>query len=205
MFGALKQDEQANHAVVDVRMRCPVRHGAFDFGISLNSMSYEVLSLIVALNAVVTFFLFVEKANRPARLSRKIAKLLWRSDPIVPRHDPPKIDVGKFSHGNPIFEREVRSNREFFLDFKEFAGVVNSALAESYVASRFRLQDEPEVEVSIVRTEGPTPGRCFRLYYNQYPVGRLEIHPWVTYTNETPEVWTDVEINRASAILAIAS
>jgi hypothetical protein len=46
-------------------------------------MSYEVLSIIVAVNAVMTFGLVcglwqmgVTKANRPARLSRKAAKLL---------------------------------------------------------------------------------------------------------------------------------
>jgi hypothetical protein len=183
-------------------MRCPVRHVAFDFGFSLNSMSYEALSIIAAINAVATLWLIlagrqmdVIKANRPARLNKKAAKLLWRSDPIAPRHNSPKIDVSKFSG---IF---ARSEREFFLDFKEFADVMNSWLADDFgrnvTPSRFRLQDEPDDEVGrIVRTTGPTRGRCFQVFYNQYPVGKLEIQP-CDYTTETPHVWTDVEIDMA--------
>jgi hypothetical protein len=183
-------------------MRCPVRHVAFDFGISLNSMSYQVLSLIVMANAFVTFWLIlagrqtdVIKANKPARLNKKAAKLLWQSDPIVPQHNPPKIDVSKFSGVC------ARSEREFFRDFEQFADVINSALTKSHdnAPSRFRLEDTPEDEVGlIVRTTSPTRGRCFRLYYNQYPIGRIEVQPWLDdYTTETPHVWTDVEIDMA--------
>jgi hypothetical protein len=183
-------------------MRCPVRHGAPILGF-LNSMSYDVLSIVVAVNAVVTFSLVrllwqmdATKPNRPARLSRKAAKLLFRSDPIVPRHEPPEIDVRRFS-GN-----SVRSKREFFRDFKEFADVMNSGLAESYgnrfTPSRFRLQDRPEDDVGLIssfRRDGRSTGRCFQLFYNQYPVGLLEIElDWPGYTTETPKVLTNVEI-----------
>jgi hypothetical protein len=33
------------------------------------------------------------KASRPVGLKKKAAKALWHSDPIVPRHDPPKVLV----------------------------------------------------------------------------------------------------------------
>jgi hypothetical protein len=166
-------------------------------------MSYEALSIIMAINAVATLWLIlagrqmdVVKANKPARLNKKAAKLLWRSDPISPRHNPPNIDVSKFSGIH------ARSEREFFLDFKEFADVVNSWLADDFgrnvTPSRFRLQDEPQAEVGrIVSTAGPTRGRCFQVFYNQYPIGRIEIQPWIDYTTETPHVWTDVEIDMA--------
>jgi hypothetical protein len=169
-------------------------------------MSYEVLSFIVAVNAVVTFSLIralwqmdAAKANRPARLSKKAAKLLRHGDPIVPRHDPPKIDFSKFS-GN-----SAQSTREFFRDFKEFADVMNSDLAESYgnwvVPSRFRLQDRPEDDVGRIirfRIDGRSTGRCFQLFYNEYPVGLLEIEQvWPGYSTETPIVLTNVEIDMA--------
>jgi hypothetical protein len=161
-------------------------------------MSFDVVFYIVVINAFVTFGLVrwlrgidLTKVNRPARLPKEAAKMLWRSDPIVPKHDPPNVDVRKFTG---IF---ARARQEFFVDFKEFADVFNRWLAEKNVESRFRLEDLPSDDVGlIVRYDGPTPGRCFQLYYNQYPVGRLEIHPF-DYTTATPDVWTDVEINRA--------
>jgi hypothetical protein len=167
-------------------------------------MSYEVLSFIVAVNAVVTFSLIralwqMDATKGPTRLNKKFAKLLWHSDPIVPRHDPPKIDFSQRE-----FQGVYAYRREFFLDFKEFADVMNSALAESYgnqvVPSRFRLQDRPEDDVGLIANtrDGPTPGRCFELFYNQYPVGRLAIEPWnEKYTTETPYVQTHVKIDSA--------
>jgi hypothetical protein len=135
------------------------------------------------------------KTNRPARLIRKAAKLLWRCDPIVPRHDPPKVDVVEFPDVHAY-------RRKFFLDFKEFADAMNSWLASfgnQLAPGRLRLQDLPEYEVGrIVPSPGRAAlGRCFRLYYNQYPVGRLEIEPEFGYTTETPHVRTDVEIDMA--------
>ena len=59
-------------------------------------MSNEVLIAIVAINAIMTLSLWrmmATKASRPAGLNKKAAKALWHSDPIVPRHDPPKVLV----------------------------------------------------------------------------------------------------------------
>ena len=55
-------------------------------------MTYDVLVIIVALNVVATSSLWrkvATKSNRGPTLNKKAAAALWRSDPIVPRHDPP--------------------------------------------------------------------------------------------------------------------
>ena len=148
-------------------------------------MNYEVLVAIVAINAIVTLSLWrmmANKASRPAGLNKKAAKALWHSDPIVPRHDPPKVVGGDF----PLLVGDV--DRTFFEDFRDFADVVNWFLADKYVGSRFRLQDLPDgqVRLNIDYDSGPMLGRCFAVYYNQTRVGRLEIHPsFPEYTTQT--------------------
>ena len=160
-------------------------------------MSYEVLVAIVAINAIVTLSLWrmmATKASRPAGLNKKAAKALWHSDPIVPRHDPPKVVGGKL----PSLVDDA--DRKFFDDFKEFADVVNWWLADKYVASRFRLQDLPDghVRLNIGYDSGPVAGRCLAVYYNQTRIGRLEIHPsFPEYTTQTPYVSTSVQIDRS--------
>ena len=159
-------------------------------------MSYEVLVAIVAINAVVTLSLWrmmATKANRPAGLNKKAAKALWHSDPIVPRHDPPKVVGGDF----PSLVSE--GDRTFFDDFKEFADVVNGYLANKYVGSRFRLQELPDgnVKLNIGYDSGPVAGRCFAAYYNQSRIGRIEIHPdaFPEYTTQTPRVYASLQID----------
>jgi hypothetical protein len=157
-------------------------------------MSNEVLTAIVVINAIVTLSLWrmmATKASRPAGLNKKAAKALWHSDPIVPRHDPPKVVGGNF----PSLVRD--RDRTFFDDFKEFADVVNWMLADEYVPGRFRLQELPDGDVSlnVDFDSGPVYGRCFAVYYNQTRVGRLEIHPGYDYTAETPQVYTSIRID----------
>jgi hypothetical protein len=109
-------------------------------------MSYEVLVAIVAINAIMTLSLWrmmATKASRPAGLNKKAAKALWHSDPIVPRHDPPKVVGGDF----PSLADEA--DRVFFDDFKEFADVVNWWFADKYVGSRFRLQELSDGNVRL--------------------------------------------------------
>jgi hypothetical protein len=159
-------------------------------------MSYEVLVAIVVINAIVTISLWRQiatKANRPARPYKKAAKALWHSDPIVPRHDPPKVVGADF----PSVADDA--DRMFFDDFKEFADVVNWWLAEGeYSAGRFRLQDLP---VTVLRLNIPHDlfpralGRCFAVYYNQRRVGRVEIGPRYGYAIESPQVNTSVLID----------
>ena len=158
-------------------------------------MTYEVLTTIVVINAVLTLVLWVRAAKRPngpPRLNKKAATALWRSDPIVPKHDPPKAAGGEYSS----MARDV--DRRFFADFRDFADVVNRSLAEGeFTASRFRLQDLPDGDLSlnVDTSDGPTLGRCFAIYFNQTRVGRLEISPRYDYTSDIPEVYTNVEIN----------
>jgi hypothetical protein len=149
-------------------------------------MSNEVLIAIVAINAIVTLSLWrmmATKVSRPAGLNKKAGKALWHSDPIVPRHEKPKV-VGD-------------ADTTFFDDFKEFADVVNWWLAD-YDESRFRLQELPDNNLRLNNQVdgGPVFGRCFAVYYNQARVGRLEIHPSFTeYTTQTPNVSTIVQID----------
>jgi hypothetical protein len=160
-------------------------------------MSYETVVAIVVCNAAATLLIFLgmlgmgfTKANRPVRLPRKATKLLWRSDPIVPKHDPPE---------GP----EHDADRVFFEDFKDFAHVINWHLSDKYVGSGFRLEDLPSPHVQVVVFVGSNrervfpPGRCFKLYYNQYPVGRLQIHPAHGYTTKKSVVYAEVVIDRA--------
>ena len=136
-------------------------------------MSYEVLVAIVAINAIVTVSLWrmmATKAGRPAGLNKKAAKALWHSDPIVPRHDPPKVVGGRFS------SLASTTDKAFFDDFKEFADVVNWWLAT--LESRFRLQDLPDDDLRLnVPDDGPVLGRCFAVYYNQTRVGQARNSP----------------------------
>lgn len=160
-------------------------------------LSYDVLTAIVAINAIVTFSLWrlvATKVTRPAGVNKKAAKALWNSDPIVPRHEPPNF-VGR---DNPGWGDDAA--RTFFDDFKEFADVVNWWLADKYIATRFRLQNLPDLNVSLnVSTDGgPTVGRCFAIYYNQSRIGRLEVHPSILdYTTQAPCVYTSVRIDWA--------
>jgi hypothetical protein len=86
-------------------------------------MSYEFLTTVVVLNAIATFVLWrklsASKINDRPRLNKKAAAALWRSKPIVPRHDPPKTAGGEYS------SLARNDDRLFFADFKDFADVVN--------------------------------------------------------------------------------
>jgi hypothetical protein len=163
-------------------------------------MSYEVLVVIAVINGIATILLWQQvaaKANQRLRLNKKAEDAVWRSEPIEPRHDPPKVVGGGFPLANDV-------DRAFFEDFKEFADVVNWSLADKFTPSPFRLQDMPDGTVSIdYIPDGrmdPIPGRCFALYYNQTRVGRLEIHPRYNYTTETPQVYTSAQIDKARLI-----
>ena len=122
-------------------------------------MTYEVLFIIVIINAVVTLFLVrkVEGSNQRPKLNKKAATALWRSDPIIPKHEPPKAAGGDF----PSLVGD--DDRLFFADFKDFADVMNWWLADKYVASRFRLQDLPDgdLKLNVDFDDGAVLGRAF--------------------------------------------
>jgi hypothetical protein len=159
-------------------------------------MSYEVLAFIAVINALVTLSLWrrvSSKANRGPSLNKKAAKALWRSDPIVPKHDPPRVAGGQFSS---LVDEE---DRQFFADFRDFADVMNWWLSGEYTASGFRLQDLPDGDrrLDVDYNDGPTLGRCFAIYHGQTRVGRLEISPGIDYKAALPAVYTSVQIDWA--------
>ena len=133
------------------------------------------------------------KSNRGPTLNKKAAAALWRSDPIVPKHNPPKVAGGEFSS----VARDV--DRRFFADFKDFADVINWWLAGESIVSRFRLQDLPagDRSLNVDYSDGPRLGRSFAIYYNQTHVGTLEIAPANKYTSENPGVNTNIQIDWA--------
>jgi hypothetical protein len=152
-------------------------------------MSYDFLVVLVLVNIAVTISLWRRKTNRPIGLNKKAAKLLWDSNPIIPKHDPPKTAGGDYA--------SLDEDRRFFADFKEFADVVNWWLADEFNQSRWRLQDLPDNDrhIGIDFDHGPTLGRSFKLFYNQTDLGRLEISPGYPYTAETPNVNGGIEIH----------
>ena len=179
-----------------IRCQAPVASDQMPGQILERTMTYDVLVIIVALNVVATSSLWrkvATKSNRGPTLNKKAAAALWRSDPIVPRHDPPKTAGGEFS------SLASESDRHFFDDFKDFADVINWWLADKSIASRFRLQDLPagDRRLNVDYSGGPQLGRSFAIYYNQTHVGRLEIGPAYEYTTENPSVNTNIQIDWA--------
>jgi hypothetical protein len=157
-------------------------------------MTYETLSIIVVINAVTTLFLWQKvagKFGRRPKLKKRAATALWRSDPIIPKHDPPKKVGAEFS------SLAADMDRLFFADFKDFADVMNWWLADEYVASRFRLQDLPagDLSLNVDYSAGPSLGRAFAIYYNQTRVGKLEIRPGHEYSTALPNVFASVEVD----------
>jgi hypothetical protein len=171
------------------------RRGASGEGVGVSGgfMTFEVLSVIVAINAVATLLLWGKmagKSNGRPKLNKKVSTALWRSDPIIPKHDPPKPGANFSSLADD-------EDRQFFADFKEFADVVNWWLAGEFTASRFRLQDLPAWDLNLHYSDGPTLGRSFAIYYNQTRLGRLEISPGHEYSTAHPRVYTSLKIDWA--------
>ena len=76
-------------------------------------MSFEVLIIIVVINAVATASLWrkvASKSNRGPSLNTKATTALWHSDPITPKHDPPKAAGGEYS------SLASAADRHFFAD-----------------------------------------------------------------------------------------
>jgi hypothetical protein len=156
-------------------------------------ISYEALTTIVVINALATVALWRQvsgKVSRPLGLNKKAEKALWRSDPIVPKHTPPK------AAGASVPSLVDDEDRRFFEEFKEFADVVNWWLSDEFINSSFRLQDLPDDDMSlnVSYDYGPIFGRRFALYFNQMDIGRLEIYPSTGYATDHPVVNTSVEI-----------
>jgi hypothetical protein len=87
--------------------------------------SFQILTIVVFLNAIATINLWQKAARRPEKLKKKFRKRLWDSKPITPKHHPPP----PLKEG--LFVREAQL--QFFSDFEDFANVVNSWLTDPYV------------------------------------------------------------------------
>jgi hypothetical protein len=62
------------------------------------TVNYEVLIIIVVINAIATLSLWrkiASKSNRGPELNKKAATALWHSDTIVPKHKPQHCIVFK--------------------------------------------------------------------------------------------------------------
>jgi hypothetical protein len=103
------------------------------------NMSCNLLALIVALNVMVTIALWRTAARRPEKLKKQFITTLLRSKPIEPKHRLPKPLV----EGWGITKRV----QQFFVDFKDFADVVNWWFSE--VETGWRLQELADPELTV--------------------------------------------------------
>jgi len=77
-------------------------------------MTYEVLVIIAVINAAATLLLWQKVASKSIRgrpkLTKKAATALWRSQPIIPKHDPPKTVGGEYSSLAGDIDRQFFAN-----------------------------------------------------------------------------------------------
>jgi len=85
--------------------------------------SFQILTIIVFVNAMATITLWRRAARRPEKLKKKFLNRLWESKPITPIHEPPVIENVMWGVRKPRLQ--------FFSDFDEFASVLNEWLASS--------------------------------------------------------------------------
>ncbi len=134
-------------------------------------MAFEIIVVIVFINAMATIALWQAAARKPEKLKKKFFNALLHSDPIVPKHRPPKA-IGEG------FESLVREgHQKFFEDFEDFADVVNWWFADEYVGTRWRLQELPDTILKHDMSDMPNFGRRYEVFYNQVRVGTLEVSP----------------------------
>jgi hypothetical protein len=146
-------------------------------------MTFEVLAVIVFLNAMATITLWRQAARRPEKLKKKFLASLRNSKPIVPKHRRP-MDI---EHPSILVGKE---HRLFFNDFADFAAVVNRWLAECYFggSTPWRLQELPDTELKLGYRERPDYGRRYAIFYNQVSLGTLEVSSGYRYSTEKPVV-----------------
>jgi hypothetical protein len=151
----------------------------------------EVLAIIVGVLAIAIINVSREAARKPSRPNKKFLNKLLRSEPIIPKHDPPKAG------GNFSSMADTDEGKRFFADFAPFAEIMNEWLADEYVGSRWRLQDLPDwdVRLNVDYSYGPTIGRSYDVFHNQVKLGRLEIRPGYPYSPQAPNVITEVQLD----------
>jgi hypothetical protein len=152
--------------------------------------TFETLEFIVFLNVIATIVLWRRAARRPEKLKRKFRNRLWRSKPIIPKHQPPP----PLEKGYAVGEGTL----QFFSDFEDFGDVVNSWLTDPYVHphnSPWRLQELPKSELSLWAGDGPNYGRTYAVFHNQVSVGEIEIEPDWKYSTQNPRVTVHIELD----------
>src|SRR5262245_60818057 len=125
---------------------------------------------------------------KPEKPNKKFLKRIFDTKPITPKHEPPP----PLKKGYAAREKEL----QFFSDFAEFANVVNWHLASEYNNRPWRLQELPEVDLSLHGdfSGGPVYGRTYAIFHNQERVGALEICNSSQYSAEKPRVITYIQL-----------
>ena len=107
-----------------------------------------------------------------------------RSEPIKPKHQPPKELEPLPAHRADEHDQKTRwwleMDRRFFADFAPFAKVVNWWLSAE-PGSRWRLQ---EVREHLRSGVGGDIGRSYAIFHNQARIGTLEIIKGHRYSAE---------------------
>jgi len=153
--------------------------------------SFQILTIVVFLNAIATISLWQTAARRPEKLKKKFLKRVWNSKPITPKHQPPLPLKKGYAVGN--------AELQFFSDFEDFGDVVNSWLADPDVHphnSPWRLQELPRSELSkLWGGSGPTYGRTYAVFHNQVRIGEIEVRPDWKYSTQNPRVTVHIELD----------
>ena len=153
-------------------------------------MTFEILAIIIFLNVMATIALWRTAARRPERPKKKFLNRLWRSKPIMPKHEPPPpLKEGAWGVG--------KEELQFFSDFEDFANVVNWWLADPNVHQDcpWRLQELPKSELLDLSGDGPTYGRTYAVFHNQVRLGKIEIKPHYEYSTQTPRVMVHIRLD----------
>ena len=148
-------------------------------------MTFETLVYIIVLvNLTLTIELWRRAARRPEKLKRKFLNQLWRTKPIMPKHQPaPPLEAGMGVKKDPA---------KFSSDFEVFANVINCYLIDR---APWRLQELPTIELSNLARLAPAYGRRYAVFHNQARVGEIEIKPDYYYSTEAPDVTIHIELN----------
>lgn len=144
----------------------------------------SLLSWLVALNLILTGYLFQQARRGP---KRKFVNKLLMGDPIKPKHTPPP----NLKAGWGVSD----GDRRFFADFDTFAETLNSMFEDG----PWRLQELADPEIRGLG-DSPKYGRRYKIFYNQVEVGILQIRAYHDYDAATPNVWTEIELNFARLI-----
>src|SRR5436309_1937522 len=129
------------------------------------------------------------KATEKAEVEARKRDNILFGTPIQPKHAHPKLKRWSISD----------SLRRFFADFDEFGVIANDW--GPIKDSPWRLQ---ELQDTRLRTRPiavfPKRGRRYEVFYNQQPVGSLEINTSSDYTTEKPRVRGNILIREAKLI-----